>query len=364
MRRSVLLAFAIIFTIAAIAVLGVLVMSLSGKVDMKGFFSSGFSNMTSGELIKEATFDASALEELHISVREHKVEIVLTDDDFVTVRQYDYSGAEPFTAVETAASLNIAVDMDFRLAVFNTVIPRLEVSVPRTYVGDVKAASTSGSIVCGEAIRWNAVMLESKSGSIRFENGVKCGAFYAGSTSGAIRVGEIISDSGVSLEATSGSVRADGRIDCERLKASASSGTVSLGDANAKMWMEITTRSGSIRTGNLSAGEYTMSAGSGSIRTESLTGRGTATTSSGSISCAALTVTGDTHLQSSSGSVKVTMGDVKDLKFETTTGSGGQRTNGYNFTYDRSGKHGSCIVGDGSTGTLSIKTSSGSIVIS
>ena len=363
MKRPVLLTFAVIFTVAALAVLGVLVMSLSGRIDMGGFFKSGFKNATSGELIKEETFDASALTDLNISTRDQRIEFILTNEDFITVRQYDNIRAEPFSATQTADSLSIELMLNVQIAILDTVIPRLEIYVPRTYAGDVSATSTSGGIACEDAITWNAVQLNSKSGSIRFEQSINCDTLRATSTSGSVRLGELAVGGGMQLASSSGSIRVDGNIRCDALAAEASSGAISLGDVSIAGNAALTTKSGSIRVGALTAQSYTISASSGSVKIASLTGKGTATTGSGSISCDALNVTGDTHFQASSGAVRVTMGDVKNLNFEITSGSGSHRTGGYNFMYDKTGKKGSCTIGDGSTGTLSIKTSSGSIVI-
>jgi len=367
MKRPVILTFAIIFTVAAIAVFAVLVSSLSGRVDFMSFLTKGFSNVTSGELVKEESFDTAGLNNLYINARDQKVELILTDGDKITVRHYDYSDAVPFTATATTNRLEIELKANLRIMSFSAVLPRLEISIPRSYTGSVSASTGSGSIVCDNEAKWDVVALEAKSGGIRFPGGITCSALSAVTGSGSIRIGGIDASDNVSLYTASGGIHAGEGIECTGFSAETGSGTISLGDVeiNGNGTAMLSTRSGGLRVGELTAiSGYSLSTGSGSIRIDGLKGKGVVSTHSGGISCNDLAVTGDTDITSGSGSVRVTLDEVKNLNMEISTGSGSRRTGEYNFNYDSSGKRGTCTVGDGSTGTLKIKTSSGSIVIS
>ncbi|NLB28754.1 MAG: DUF4097 domain-containing protein [Clostridiales bacterium] len=324
MKRPVLLTLAIIFMVASLATLGILIASLTGKINVGGFFRAGFSDIATGELIKEETFDASSLSELNISTQDQKIEIILTDDDFITVSQYDGAVAEPFSTAETSDELRIALGSKFRITVFNAIISRLEIHLPRSYAGDVTAVTSSGGITCDDAVTWSDAAAESRSGSVRIAD-IACSSLTVSSSSGAIRVGGIASGGAVNLESTSGSIRAEGAVHCDELRVETLSGSVSLADVSSSAGAVITTASGSIRAGDISAQSYSV--------------------------------------RPSSGSVRLTMGGMKNLAFEISSNSGSLRTGGYEFMYDASGRRGVYTVGDGSAGTLSVKTTSGAISI-
>jgi len=366
MKRPVILTFAIIFSIAAIAVLCVLVASLSGRMDMMGFLSKGFSNATSGELIKEESFDAAGLTNFYVKARDQRIDFIMTDGDEITVRQYDTKDAEPFEAQKTTDNLSIELKADIRLVLFGISMPRLEIYIPRGYAGSISASSSSGSIVCEEAVRWADTELEAKSGSIRFNQGITCDSLSAVSGSGTIKISEIQAAGNVLLSAASGSIRVEGDIECTSFTAEAGSGMVALDDVEiyGNGTAKITTHSGGIRMNKLtSLSGFYITAGSGSVKAEAMTGLGFVNSGSGSVSCGELSVTGDTEITCGSGAVRVSLDDVRNLNIETITGSGSLRASDYSFMFDASGRRGYCTIGDGSIGTLSIKTGSGSIVI-
>ena len=376
MKKSTLLTFAIIFTLAAVLVLGVLVASLSGKVDMLGFLKNGFASATSGELIYDESFETTGIETIFVRTREQKVEFFITDDDKITVRHFDYSDAEPVTAnyYDDGTSLHFECSQNIRLLSFSMVLPRLEIYVPRTFKAGVSVDVGSGSIVCKDDVNWGPTGLMTGSGSIRFEGDINCHNLGASTGSGAIRIGgEITAELRVLLQTGSGSIHVDEDIKCVLLKAESGSGTIRLDDiytgngGNA----DITTRSGSIHLGelvssggsNLPGGtEFNITTGSGSIKAAAIKGFGVLNTRSGSIGIDALEVISDTEISSGSGTVRVALNRVQNLKIEASTGSGSIRAGDYDFMFDAAG-NGFCTIGSGERGTLSIRTGSGSIVI-
>lgn len=359
MKRPALLIFAIIFSLLALVVLGYLIASLSGRVNM-GSFSIG--ELTAGELIKEEKFNASDVDKLRLSTGDQKIMFYLTNDDFITVRQLDYSDAEPFTAEQENGALEITLDTKLRIMIMNFTMPVLEVYLPHSYAGSVTAHASSGGVRCDDAVAWSDVDIESSSGTVRFESGIECKSLKVDCTSGTVRFQRISADGDVSIKATSGAVRIGDGIDCGNLLVKSSSGTVELtGAVNSDGRVEIEATSGTIRTGRITSGEYNIKSTSGAIRLEGLEGMGTVHASSGGVSCDALVVTGDSQLQSTSGSVKVHLAGSPNIKIEAQTSSGSVKSDEYEFSYNSSGKRASCTLGSGADGTLFLKATSGSV---
>jgi DUF4097 and DUF4098 domain-containing protein YvlB len=320
MKKAFLLTGIIAWSIMGLIVLGVLIASLSG-INMPGWIRNlpglnaargGSENMIyvggSTVLIKEESFPLDGVAALNIRTTHQKITVTLSNDSRLTVRQYDNENARPFTSdaglVETGfGTLDISTrDRGFSIGILTLNFdPRLEISLPRSYAGNVALISTSGTVHIADSVTWGDTLLQSTSGSIRLNAPAAFGNLWVKSTSGTIRsekitgmdisiestsgshrLGALDASGNVSLRSTSGSVSASG-ISGAEISAATSSGSQTLGALDSGGLIRLTSASGTVRADAVRSPQHYITTSSGSIRIGELTGQGEVRSTSGSV---------------------------------------------------------------------------------
>ena len=387
MKRIVFLIGAIVWTTIALLALAVLVIALSGVSlfkNMPNWMSGGsiyrvFDGNTS--LLKEEKFSLSGITELDIGAQYQSIKITLVGGSEMTVRHYDIDSASPFTSDMSGDRL--AIDIPQRnLVSYSMASPRLEIDLPRSYIDAVKLKSSSGSINLDGYVEWSSASIVSSSGTIRLGDGIKANDLNVSTSSGSINMGAAQADS-INISSSSGTLRLDelkasrdvrlksssGSINGENITAAnvkiqSSSGTVRIGNVDASDCVDISSSSGSQNAGYVKAGTYNISSTSGTLRYDGLSGAGSVDSSSGSVNCHDLDVRGNVSFSSTSGTQRITLASGQNFEIKMSVTSGTIRAASLRLQYsDSHGRNAFGTVGDGSDGTLSIRSTSGSINI-
>ncbi len=427
MKKSFFFAGALVWAGIAVVALGVLGYGLFNRNRTGSWFGglfSGGQTWDNTELVKEESFSLAGIGELAFDVSHHSLDITLVEGDTLTVRQFDIDDENLFAALSQGGRLAVSIPPRSRFFVgVSIAFPRLEISLPAAYASAVTLGTSSGSVTVPAAPRWGNTRIGTSSGTVRLEEGIACAALYIETASGSVHAGGISADAAVEVSTSSGTQRLDiihaggdialtsnsgtinaadvtaggavrvgsssgtqrlesvtapgditlksssASINCGGIAAAnctitTSSGTLDLGDIAVGGHLEIDTSSASHNTGNVSAGTYRISSTSGTLRYGGLSGRGSVKTSSASVNIDALDIKGDTEITSTSGTQRLTLAGAQSFRVDISTNSGGINADGIDLNYtDRDGDNAFGTVGDGSGGTLTLKTSSGSINI-
>ena len=342
MKKKFLLGSAIAWLALALALLGILAGALTGLIDMQKFFNNHNLLRFSTTMVKQETTSIENINTISVDSHHLSIKIYFTDDEEITICQYDNNTKNTFYLSEKNGELYINTDSYLQIALLNY-NPRLEIYLPKTYAGNINLTSSSGSISCENHASWRAVTLKTTSGSIKLEDGISCLSLSAQSSSGSVKIGEIYADKDIFIKSTSGSLRLENLFTSEKIT--------------------IETSSGSQKIGELHSGAFKLSATSGSIKAGTIEGGGTISTSSGSINIALAHFTADTAIKATSGSVRVTFSEAQNATLQISTNSGSIKSGEFELLYDKSGRHATGQIGTGKTCVISVKTSSGSIYI-
>ena len=391
MKKNVYLIGALIWIIIAIAALAVLVVSISGASISKNlpewlkFASLGDSLSgaidSNTPLLKEETLSLDNINEINVGTQYQSIKMALIDGGNITIRHYDQESAPAANIESSSGAININIPHRNLISI-NMMAPRLEIDLPREYSGGVKLETSSGTISLDEHAEWGQTTLSSSSGSIRINSGLKCGDINISSNSGSVNMGnvvaqtikssstsglqryeDIIAVSDVSITTSSGSINCS-NIEAADLKLRSTSGTIRAEGINAIGNVDISTSSASQHVSALNAGTYDINSTSGAIRYDGLCGRGSINCTSGSINCEDLDVRGDVTIISSSGTQRLSLAPDQNFEVKISVTSGSIRASGIDLYYsDNQGKNAFGAVGDGSMGTLTIRSTSGSINI-
>jgi lia operon protein LiaG len=267
MKRAVLLVGIGLWSLLALVVICVFIFGTTGGARVPGWVVNlpGYS-LNIGEntvLVAEENFSLDEIQSLHVNATYQSVRISI-GGDVLAVRYYDNAGAGEFSAEPVDGSLYIRTGRRAPVTIFGFGLnwPRLEITIPRNYAGNVSFVSTSGSLrLDGDAV-WGDASFRSTSGSIRAYGNIKSEAISLSSTSGSINAGDI----------TAGSI-----------KSVSTSGSQKLGGLSADGMIELRSSSGSVRVGTVDSPEHKIRTSSGSITTGVLTGTGSVQSSSGRV---------------------------------------------------------------------------------
>lgn len=385
MKRKGFLVGAIIWTVIAALLLGVLVIALTGGKLLSNLpglerFGGGISFVSGAgtELVKEESYPLSGIDKIDISASYHNINVILTNGSEIKLRQYDSNGDNLFDAQQGGSQLTIDIPSRVIIGIMNFSNPRLDIELPESYADAVSLTTSSGGISASGSPHWGKTIIASGSGTIRFDGitgagldissssgGVRLGKVSGqdvtiSSNSGTVRTGDISAKNDLSISTSSGSINSE-NLEAENIAVKANSGTLRLGDVSASGEARLETSSGSQNVGMLSASAFRLFANSGTMRYDGISGCGTVSSTSGSINCSGLDVRGDSLVESSSGTVRITLAGNQNFAVMISTNSGSISEGPLRLMYDKSGRNASGTAGDGSSGTLSIKTSSGSI---
>jgi DUF4097 and DUF4098 domain-containing protein YvlB len=306
MKKKGMLIIAIIWSLIAVAIIVILVLGLTGKLQKPAFLKNVYFGVsTSSELVKEESFDISSLDTLSIATGSYSVEIVPVSGNAVRVRQYDKDSEYLFESAQSGSELRVSMPSRTRVFIgfFFGSNNRLEIGVPTDFRGDLN--------------------LESKSGSVSLRG-----------------------------------------LNCDNLNVETGSGSMNLEMLNLGGDIRVVSGSGSQRLDRVVCECFEIRAGSGSLRIDELRGYGSIDTGSGSISAEDLQLIGDSSVSTGSGSVKLGFEDRTNLFLRLSSGSGSIRAEDVKLYYTAENRHeAEGTLGTGADGTLTVRTGSGSIRI-
>lgn len=399
MKKRVFFIGGIVWIVIAIAAVALLVAGLTGKLSIGG---TDMFNLDGSQLVKEERFSAGGIDTLDVSVSYHSLRVTLVDDSEITVRQYDRDSQNLFTSRTDGGSLSIAIAPRNITSLFGINIdPRLEIDLPRSYANDISLKTSSGTVRIREYMKCGALDVTTSSGSVSLGD-LELSSLSVSTSSGTQRLGSIYSSGKVLLKSSSGSISCD-TVTASGCEVKTNSGTQRLGDIGANGTLTLESTSGSITTGSLraqdvsiksnsgtlhhdnitaagrldissssgsqtaddvEAGTFDIGANSGTLNYGGISGAGSVETTSGSIRCGSLDVRGDVSVTSSSGTQRLTLADSPSFEIKISSSSGTIRTGDLDIYYsNKNGKSAFGTVGSGANGTLSIKSSSGSVTI-
>ena len=277
-------------------------------------------------LIKEETFSIDKLTNLSFDSSFESLIVEITDSDELTVLQY----GDPELDKEFKSSIdngNLKINLPGRDHAnnyfdFSFMHPRLEIYIPEGYSNAVSLESSSGSIDISGYPNWSDVSVTSSSGSININE----------------------------LNALNADIQT-------------SSGSLNGQDITVKKDLKLSSNSGTIQFNRIICKEFNIQTTSGGFFTDEITGSGDIESSSGSLNINDFTILGNTKITSSSGSINMSTVPSQNYKLNLQTSSGGINC-AFPVKYENDQKHkASGTVGNGSAGTLSVSTDSGSINI-
>jgi hypothetical protein len=307
MKKAIIIASIAAWGLAALLITYFLITGLRG--DSKVFNI----NVNAGgdiSLIHEESFSLEGMDTFYINTNYQSVRVELNNGDKLTVRHYDYSNADPFTAEPGGGALDIRAGRRTAMGGFFgfgvSVDPRLEISVPRSFAGNVSLTSASGSVRIEDSVTWGDVTLKT--------------------TSGSIRVNGTLTSSETDVQSVSGSVRLNGKVRCSGLNVRTTSGSVTVSNCETGGQVFLKSTSGSVRSGNITGADVTCETTSGSQTLGAVEASGTVrlTSVSGSVRADAVRAS-QHHIHTTSGSIRI--GVIDRNKGEIRSTSGSIRTN-------------------------------------
>lgn len=358
MKKGFLILAIGLWTLIAVAIISATILIANGK-------GNYMIPAKADTLIKDEEINLGNIEKIKIDSTSQSIQIRKTDGNSIKVSQYgdpDTLNEDLFLVSTTNDSLHIYFNKRYRISLFCiNYNERLVVEIPERFYGDLDTAASSGSIKIEDEFAFKDVELTSSSGSIRIEKNITADILNASSSSGSIRFNGIVTAKDISAKASSGSIRSDMNIISNgSTDFNTSSGSIDIkGDISAKD-LYAHSSSGGIHLSNVFVESYSVKCTSGSINIDSISGGGSAKTSSGGIRLALQNPKGDVDLNSTSGSIRVTLDPSLQFTLTARTTSGGIHTN-FNINKNDKGNHATASIGDNPTVNITANASSGGI---
>ena len=323
MKRSriVLLAALIVMAALGLFISVMSVINASGRGRMVSFLLGG-----KAELRNTIEIPSSELDSLVMEYGSKNINVYLSQDENVTIKEYLYSDS-----------------------------PKAAATV--SYTGDKKAVVTGGEIhsivifgfwTKGERIEVyvpekSLAKLSLKTGSGNITSEMAC----------------VREEGSLFLKAGSGNIRLS-NAEAENLSVLAGSGNVKL--ENIKGNLKVETGSGNI-TGNQIEGKLNAQAGSGNITLTEISGEGSLEAGSGNVRVETTVVTGDMSLTTRSGNIRLELPDNFAFHFQAKTGSGNISTDFDDaLSYNKKGNQAEGQVGAGAPQVeIYVKAGSGNV---
>ena len=290
-----------------------------GSVRIEAFNIGG-----SAVLVKEDSVSMDDITSLELLSDMSSVYISATDGDRMTVRQYSSSSLDPdeiFDLRKDGGRGHLTVDAKrrrIRIFVFNIFSDeRIEVDIPRSWLGDVDMRGTSGGLKLRDGFEWGNISMKYSSGGITASKELKGANISVEVTSGGVNLADNITASGtVYIKSSSGGIKTEG-ITAKSADISCSSGGITVRGAVTADEVYMKTSSGGASARLINAGRFNIESSSGGIKIDELNGQGNVRCTSGGIRILLLNPTGNVELRASSGSIRA---DVpRDLKHYVST---------------------------------------------
>jgi|GEM_PF-6686007 len=318
-------------------------------------------------LIKEEHYLTQDIKEFFLEATYEKITINISGKDKITVRQY----GEPSVDKEYTCSFgNGILNLNFpkrRFGIFDFSLFRknieIEIEMPLKYHNAVKLNATSGSIRVNGHPSWSDVNIENKSEKISIQK-IECSNLSLKSCSGSINLSNFATVKNQSMiKTTSGSIRIN-ELKSLRSNIEARSGSIHLSNIETDNELLLSTNSGSIKAERVNCGSFNVNLTSGSLHLNYLNGFGNVFTNSGSVKIRSFKMNGNTSINTSSGSVYISLAPTQNYSLNIKTSSGSIHSRNPLYYEGNLKNRAAVTIGDGSSGTLSASTISGSVHIS
>ena len=337
-------------------------------------------------LLQKGQIALGSVQNIVIDCSYHSVELRTTLGDTIKVRQYGDANTDEnalFSISVTDERIRIYFDNRTQITTgffrFGSGFsPRLIVEIPEAFSANLEISTSSGHIELEDDFSLANVDFRSSSGRVVIDGDLNVtGSINMSSTSGSIRIDDdMYSENDIRLNTASGSINIDGEVHARNLEANTASGSIRIErPVTATERLSLQSISGSIRVGaslkaeTLSAqstsgsvtlsGAYTESfnlrSTSGSLRTGSVSGSGSANTVSGSIRLTLGEARGEVSLRSVSGSVRLELHPSLQFNLVAETSSGSINTN---FPTERNNRGNRATATFGSDPTVNINAQS------
>lgn len=233
-------------------------------------------------LVNEQRFDAKTVTTLALNYKSARVKILPTqaDTDEIIVREYMNHNNTTYQAQvsQNAKELNVTQG---KVPFLIPLRVHVQIHIPINYTGNVMVASRSGNVLVAGLSHLDTVNLQVLSGSARVTE-----------------------------------------VGSQAFSADVASGSCDLNGVQVTNQLGMLVKSGRIRMQTVTAGQFTISATSGSVTGEDLSGGGSWSVKSGSLKLAFAKIAGDINLNAKSSTIKVGVPSDASYAYELEAQSG------------------------------------------
>ncbi len=340
-RNSIIIRL-VIWGAIALFLLSALLMLLTRTVSGK----NAWNTTLWGDLrtVQEESFSLDAIDELEFDFSSMDISVILTQEDELQVKLLANRELRPEERfVSSLDNGRVVVKSQPQVDFFSlwtlNGFKRLEVYLPEQYQDAIQVSTASGNITLPETLNLNTVTLHLSSGDLR-GGSVSAGQLDLGVTSGNITLSSVNSGR-YSFIISSGDTTIE-----------ALEGTGSIGSS-----------SGNIRIGSVKGGAQEIGSTSGNITLGQFQANGQISTQSGDIKMENVLPGGDVNVRVTSGRVSIDLAKEAAVNLQADVTSGDVRST-LPLSFDQDGKHANGQIGANPGATLSIRTTSGDILLS
>lgn len=270
--------------------------------------------MGGAKLSEVYEFDVDEIHEINIAYSSENLVFYKSETNQIVIKEYFYGNRKSTQLEIIGETLHIRNEVP-TIVFFGWISERVEVYLPESYVGDLKATTKSGNIKIEEIGEIKELKVSASSGNI-----------------------------------TCKEVKADS------IHASASSGNITFGKAQGKR--HFTASSGNIKV-MAGEGDTYADAKSGNITIEDISGELSAFASSGNIKADFIQI-GNIDVKTSSGNIKLGIPKDSEFSYEASANSGIIRTDFDEFlSYNKKKNQANGMCGENAEFVIRTKASSG-----
>lgn len=312
----------LIFVLAGVFIVVAVVFGSAMKARASGEEWSLFGK---AKLARSQSFSAEGLDEIDLDYTSDTVTVLTSSTGEVVLEEYMTNPGERELARISHAGGRLGIQQGERpMSIsfgFNASFAKLY--LPAGWAGDLRLATSSGSLRCEMDLDVKSLMAQSSSGSVRLQHVKAGGDVVMKASSGSLSAESVEAGGAVEMEATSGSIHG-GKVTAASLRAQNTSGSLDFEEVRADE-VRAKASSGGVRFERLE-GNFDLSSTSGSVHVERGTGHGRAETSSGSVRISLEELDGDLALSTTSGGVRLEVPRDTGMVFEAETTSGSIHT--------------------------------------
>ncbi len=238
----------------------------------------------------------------------------------------------------------------------------LDITLPAGYRGDLTGDSSAGGIEVDSPLELKSLDLHSSAGAVRLGSVTVSQSLTLNSSAGAIETGVLSADT-IEIKSSAGPVRLGDVSAKQWLRLNSSAGAVEGGTLSADT-IEIKSSAGPVELAGLQTGSGTVKSSAGSVTVHNISGAVSLDSSAGPVTADFLALTGNCDIDSSAGSVEVTL--PADISANLNASSSAGRVTLEELTIQSQTSEKDAVVGTlGSGGPqLTVHSSAGSVKIS